>query len=113
MLSLGSIPAMQFKKWHDETGPIYKVRMGKQTWVMISDPYLAHEIFVKNGANTSSRPYHRFNCDIYARNSRCDYLAKKEIFTILSHITHRGIVFTQYTPEWKNNRKMGNVYSML
>lgn len=77
MLSLGSIPAMQFKKWHDETGPIYKVRMGKQTWVMISDPYLAHEIFVKNGANTSSRPYHRFNCDIYARNSRCDYLAKK------------------------------------
>ncbi|CAO3700530.1 hypothetical protein CU097_006965 [Rhizopus azygosporus] len=87
MLSLGSTPVMQFKKWHEETGPIYKVRMGKQTWVMISDPYLAHEIFVKNGANTSSRPYHRFNSDIYARNSR-------------------GVVFTQYTPEWKNNRKM-------
>ncbi|PHZ10085.1 cytochrome P450 [Rhizopus microsporus ATCC 52813] len=86
MLSMGKVPSKQITQWHKEAGPIYKINMGNQLWIMISDPLLAHDIFVKAGKSTSSRPYHRFNVEIYGRNNR-------------------GIVFVQYDPQWKNKRK--------
>ncbi|KAL0082071.1 cytochrome P450, partial [Phycomyces blakesleeanus] len=41
--------------------------MGAQHWIMISDPYIAHEIFVKNGAKTSGRHEHSFSYEKYAK----------------------------------------------
>lgn len=70
MLSMGEVPSKQITQWHKEAGPIYKIDMGNQLWIMISDPLLAHDIFVKAGKSTSSRPYHRFNVEIYGRNNR-------------------------------------------
>jgi hypothetical protein len=70
IFALGSCPSKQVTKWHDEIGPIYKIYMGNQLWIMISDPFLAHDIFVKAGSSTSSRPYHRFLIDIYGKNNR-------------------------------------------
>ncbi|EIE82190.1 hypothetical protein RO3G_06895 [Rhizopus delemar RA 99-880] len=86
IFALGSCPSKQVTKWHEEMGPIYKIYMGNQLWVMISDPFLAHDIFVKAGSSTSSRPYHRFLIDIYGKNNR-------------------GIVFAQNDILWKNKRK--------
>ncbi|KAI9282732.1 cytochrome P450 [Sporodiniella umbellata] len=86
MLSLGLSPSKVITKWHEEVGPIYKINMGNQLWIAIADPYLAHEIFAKSGSVTSSRPYHRFANDMYGRHGR-------------------GIVFSEYGPIWKNNRK--------
>ncbi|KAG1159852.1 hypothetical protein G6F37_004516 [Rhizopus arrhizus] len=87
MLSLRNCPSSKVTQWHNENGPIFKINMGNQLWIMISDPLLAHEFFVKAGSSTSSRPYHRFNVDIYGRHGR-------------------GISFTQYTPKWKRMRKI-------
>jgi hypothetical protein len=44
--------------------------MGVQEWIMISDPYLAHKIFVTNGADTSERPYNSFQSIHYSRNQK-------------------------------------------
>lgn len=70
MFALGKTPSKQITQWHKETGPIYKINVGNQLWIMIGDPYLAHDIFVKSGSTTSSRPYHRFNVEIYSKNNR-------------------------------------------
>ncbi|KAG0763226.1 hypothetical protein G6F22_018466 [Rhizopus arrhizus] len=88
MLSLRNCISGKVTQWHNENGPILKINMGNQLWIMISDPLLAHEFFVKAGSSTSSRPYHRFNVDIYGRHGR-------------------GIAFAQYTPKWKMVRKIG------
>lgn len=56
MFSLGELPGKTISKWHAELGPILKLKMGAQTWIMIDDPALAHKIFVGNGAETSYRP---------------------------------------------------------
>ncbi|KAG0781276.1 hypothetical protein G6F17_008731 [Rhizopus arrhizus] len=87
MLSLGNCPSSRVTQWHNENGPIIKINMGKQLWVMISDPLLAHEFFVKAGKSTSSRPHHRFSVDILSRYGR-------------------GIAFAPYTPKWKGMRKI-------
>ncbi|KAI9266095.1 cytochrome P450 [Sporodiniella umbellata] len=87
MFALGfSSPITQMAKWHKEIGPIYKLNMGKKLWVFIGDPHLAHKVFVTHGYATSSRPYHYFLTEVYAKN-------------------YRGVVFGQYTDSWKQNRK--------
>ncbi|KAI9276029.1 cytochrome P450 [Sporodiniella umbellata] len=85
MLSLGSAPFTKLMKWHREVGPIFKLNIGDQVWVMIDDPYLAHEVFVKAGHTTSSRPNHRYIKDIYSKN-------------------RRGVLFSTYGQIWRNNR---------
>ncbi|OAD05122.1 CYP5206 protein [Mucor lusitanicus CBS 277.49] len=67
-------------------GPLYQLQLGSQTWIMIADPIIAHEIFVKQGSKSSSRPYHTFAVKIYGRNNR-------------------GIIFSSYSPKWKCERK--------
>lgn len=64
MLSLGELPGKTVAKWHDELGPIIRLRMGVQNWIMVNDPILAHKIFVVKGAETSHRPH-----NTYAHNS--------------------------------------------
>ncbi|CAO3698961.1 unnamed protein product [Rhizopus stolonifer] len=86
MISLGDVPSKQITQWHKEAGSIYKINMGNQQWIMISDPLLAHDIFVKAGADTSSRPYHRFTTDIYGMNNK-------------------GVIFATYNNKWRNKRR--------
>ncbi|ORY96170.1 cytochrome P450 [Syncephalastrum racemosum] len=72
-------------EWQKKCGPLMRVNMGVQQWVFISDPQLAHEIFVTHGAITSDRPYTEFLMDYYARNSR-------------------GLSMAPYGKKWKNTR---------
>ncbi|KAI8355565.1 cytochrome P450 [Blakeslea trispora] len=57
LLALGDVPSIAVNKWHKEHGPIIKLKMGVKTWVLVDDPFLAHKIFVNNGAQASYRPY--------------------------------------------------------
>ncbi|KAI9282605.1 cytochrome P450 [Sporodiniella umbellata] len=79
-------PYEQVSKWHDQAGPIYKIDMGNQLYIMINDPYLAQDIFVKAGNTTSDRLKHYFLSDVHSMGSR-------------------GIVFSEYGPVWRFNRK--------
>jgi hypothetical protein len=44
--------------------------MGVQNWAMISDPKLAHKIFVTNGVNTSARPFSTFQTHYYSYDGK-------------------------------------------
>ncbi|CAO3645253.1 unnamed protein product [Cunninghamella blakesleeana] len=70
LLSLGPLPELTVKKWHEKYGPIISVKMGVQKFVMLSDPHLAHEIFVTKGTHTSDRPYNTYMSDYYSHGGR-------------------------------------------
>ncbi|KAI8334327.1 cytochrome P450 [Chlamydoabsidia padenii] len=85
LLSLGELPGITVNQWTKELGPLIQLKMGTQTWVIISDPYIAHDIFVTNGAVTSDRPIHTW-------------------FEYYSHNGRRGIVCTNPGKRWKQAR---------
>ncbi|KAL0086935.1 hypothetical protein F4703DRAFT_1927808 [Phycomyces blakesleeanus] len=85
MLSLGDNPSFQLEKLHQELGPIFRLQMGTQRWVLLSDPLLAHDLFVRNGINTSGRHPQKFSYKMYSKGGR-------------------GIVFSQPDKKWKNSR---------
>ncbi|ORZ02475.1 cytochrome P450 [Syncephalastrum racemosum] len=85
LISLGNEPAVQMAKWQRECGPIFRVYMGVQPWIMIGDPYLAHEIFVTNGAATSGRPFQVYSHRYYSMDQR-------------------GLVFPDSGKRWKKIR---------
>ncbi|KAI8982678.1 cytochrome P450 [Pilobolus umbonatus] len=70
--------------WHRKNGPIVHFRMGVQHWVSISDPLLAHKVFVTHGAESSSRPQTK----------------------LTDHYSHhgRGIIMAPYGPSWRKAR---------
>ncbi|CAO3645431.1 unnamed protein product [Cunninghamella blakesleeana] len=70
LFSLGSLPEIVVKKWHEQYGPIISVGMGVQNFVMIADPKLAHEVFVTKGTYTSDRPYNTYMSDYYSHGGR-------------------------------------------
>ncbi|CAO3645249.1 unnamed protein product [Cunninghamella blakesleeana] len=70
LFSLGSLPELTIKKWHEEYGPVISVKMGVKNFVMLSDPQIAHEIFVSQGTYTSDRPYHTFMSVYYSHGGR-------------------------------------------
>jgi hypothetical protein len=70
MLSMGELPGKVVSKWHRELGPIINVKMGCQDWVIVDDPFLAHKIFVTNGADTSFRPYTTYSYEYYSFKGR-------------------------------------------
>lgn len=66
MLSLGKLPGAKIKEWHRKYGPIIRIKMGKQTWILLDDPQLAHKVFVSNGVETSYRPYGTYTHKYYS-----------------------------------------------
>ncbi|KAI9253383.1 cytochrome P450 [Phascolomyces articulosus] len=61
---------VQTAQWQKELGSIMKIYVGVQPWIVVGDPYLAHEILAVNGSIASNRPYTTFSHDIYAPNQR-------------------------------------------
>ncbi|KAI9020041.1 cytochrome P450 [Phycomyces nitens] len=59
--------------------------MGAQTWIMVSDPFLAHELFFTRGSLASSRPAHGYLRDIYSAGGR-------------------GLTFTATSKKWHRSR---------
>ncbi|KAI9016367.1 cytochrome P450 [Phycomyces nitens] len=92
MLSLGINPSVIVSEWIKKHGPIIHLYMGIQHWVIVGDPLLANEIFIKQGSKTSGRQKHIFTRSLY------------------SDVT-RGISFTDTSKKWKKSRKLAQ--SML
>lgn len=47
---------LKFKEWADIHGPIYQTRALNQTFIIVSDEQIAHELLVKRGNIYSGRP---------------------------------------------------------
>ncbi|KAL9541409.1 hypothetical protein MBANPS3_009135 [Mucor bainieri] len=85
MLALGNAPSKKLIQWHKELGPIIKIHLGQQTWVLVDSPELAHKIFVTHGSQTSFRPYSTYASEHYSFRGK-------------------GIVFAQPGPSYNKSR---------
>ncbi|KAI9488450.1 cytochrome P450 [Zychaea mexicana] len=65
MFTIGLNRVEKFSQWHKELGPIFYIRTGVKHWLVIDDPYIAHEILVTKGKATadrqSGRKFHDFH----------------------------------------------------
>ncbi|CEP11847.1 hypothetical protein [Parasitella parasitica] len=89
MLALSTAPGKQLVEWHKELGPIIKIHMGKQIWILVDDPELAHKIFVSHGAETSFRPYSTYASEHYSFRGKClvgPYIAIGSLYPIVISI---------------------------
>lgn len=62
---LSNNPGHVLLKWHKELGPIINLKMGILNFITISDPFMAHELFVSQGQVLSDRPYNTYLTDYY------------------------------------------------
>jgi hypothetical protein len=68
--------------------------MGTQQWIMVADPVIAYDLFVKQSSKSSSRPYHTFAVKIYGRNKRYYNSLSKQDITILTLLLDRiGVLY--------------------
>ncbi|CEG72390.1 hypothetical protein RMATCC62417_07956 [Rhizopus microsporus] len=82
---LGKRPGEVITKWHQEYGPIIKIKMGVQNWLLLGDPQVSHEILVSKGLVTAGRPEHTFLGKIHGKGGR-------------------GVVMVDYGEKWKDAR---------
>ncbi|KAL0577768.1 hypothetical protein V5O48_004226 [Marasmius crinis-equi] len=79
---------LQVDKWAKQYGPLYSLRVGKQLFMIISDPQIVKDLMVTNGAIFSSRR------DVFLRSR-----------TILAN---RGITASPYGDTWRKHRRLSN-----
>ena len=51
---LSHYPELMLDHWYKKFGPLYSLWLGNQLFVIISDPGIAKDLFVTNGATFSS-----------------------------------------------------------
>jgi cytochrome P450 len=83
---LRKYPELTLDAWAKKFGPLFSVWMGNQLFMVISDPHIARDLLVNNGAIFSSR---------------------KQYFMKNQTILHgRAITASQYGDTWRQHRKI-------
>lgn len=67
---LGQIPGEIFTKWHHEYGPIFRIKMGVQNWLILGNAQIAHDILVSKGSVTVGRPEQTFLTKVHGKGGR-------------------------------------------
>lgn len=77
-------PQKQFRNWAAEYGPLFKLRIGWEDWVFVTEPKAIKEIFDKQSKSTSGR----------------------QPMPVLSDLLSGGkrFLLQTYTPEWRKLR---------
>ncbi|KAL5518465.1 hypothetical protein ACEPAH_147 [Sanghuangporus vaninii] len=89
-LSLSHYPERMLDYWYKKFGPLYSLWLGNQLFVIITDPGIAKDLFVTNGAVFSSR---------------------KEMFIKSQTVfAGRGITATPYNDRWRKHRKIATTW---
>ncbi|KDQ59963.1 hypothetical protein JAAARDRAFT_192407 [Jaapia argillacea MUCL 33604] len=87
---LTSYPELTLDYWAKKFGPLYSMWLGNQFFVVISDPVIAKDLMVTNGAVFSSR---------------------KEMFIKSQTVfAGRGITATPYNDRWRKHRRVATAY---
>ena len=77
---LTKYPELTLNRWARKYGPLYSVRLGNQLFVIVSDPGIAKDLMVTNGAVFSDR---------------------KEMFVKSQTVfAGRGVTATPYNDRW-------------
>ncbi|ORY03085.1 cytochrome P450 [Basidiobolus meristosporus CBS 931.73] len=86
-LQLGRLPHLKLTAWARKYGPVFSIRLGSRTCVVVNDAQSVKEIFVKRGSNYSSRN------QSYLINDVCFRPGK-------------GVSVLPYGDQWKKMRKV-------
>ncbi|OAG38748.1 hypothetical protein AYO21_07101 [Fonsecaea monophora] len=76
----------QFQKWAHEYGPIYSIKLGVQTMIVLSDGKVVKELIDKRSASTNERGPHYIAHDLLGNGQR--------------------ILQMRYGPDWRLSRKL-------
>lgn len=60
----------QFQKWAQEYGPIYSIKLGVQTMIVLSDPDAVKELIDRRSASTNDRGPHYIAHDLLGDGQR-------------------------------------------
>ncbi|KAF2017474.1 cytochrome P450 [Aaosphaeria arxii CBS 175.79] len=83
-------PEMTLDYWARKYGPLYSLRLGNQIFAIVSDPSIAKDLFVTNGAVFSDR---------------------KEMFVKSQTVfAGRGVTATPYNDRWRKHRRIANIW---
>ncbi|CAG8661564.1 11136_t:CDS:2, partial [Ambispora gerdemannii] len=69
-LGVGRSMHQNFTKMSKSFGPIFKVRLGQITWIIINDHMIAKDLFISRGSTFSSRPEFGLFTDIILHGSK-------------------------------------------
>lgn len=67
---LGKRPGLTITKWHQELGPIFRIKVGSQNWVFVGDVEAAHELLVSKGSATAGRPEMTYLTKVHSPGER-------------------------------------------
>ncbi|KAI0351870.1 cytochrome P450 [Trametes cingulata] len=87
---LARYPELALDKWAKKYGPLFSFSIGNQLFVAISDPYIAKDLMITNGAVFSSR--------------KDMYMKAQLIFA------RRGVTATQYNDTWRKHRRLAAMF---
>lgn len=85
-------PYSTFQKWAKEYGPIYRVKLGSQTYISVNDARIAKELFEKRGNKYNSRISTHVGYELLSQERRITFTPhgdkhntfRKQIHNILS-----------------------------
>lgn len=85
-------PYVSFQKWAREYGPIFRVKLGSQTYISVNDPRIAKELFEKRGNKYNSRISTHVGYELLSQERRITFTPhgnkhntfRKQIHNILS-----------------------------
>lgn len=83
-------PELTLDYWAKRYGPMYSLRLGNQLFIIVSDPIIAKDLMVTNGAVFSSR--------------KEMFLKSQTIFA------GRGITATPYNEKWRKHRRIASYW---
>ncbi|KAG2026555.1 hypothetical protein GB937_001336 [Aspergillus fischeri] len=94
---LGVYPQRQLRKWAQEHGELFRVRLGREQWIYVNSPAAVKEIFDKQSQHSSSRAPSPVVSDILSGGMR---------FLLMPYSPHwrklRAIVHKLLTPKSSN-----------
>ncbi|KAF8996231.1 cytochrome P450 [Cyathus striatus] len=85
-LFLHKYPELSLDTWAKQFGPLYSLWLGNQLFVIVSDPHVARELFITNGAIFSSRK---------------NYYMKNQLI-----LNGRGVTGSEYGDKWRQHRRL-------
>ncbi|KAG9298117.1 hypothetical protein G9A89_000810 [Geosiphon pyriformis] len=99
-----------FLSWGNQYGPIFQVKFGAETFIVINDQEVAHDLFVNRGVNYSSRPRSRITSDLWFNNSKTVALAPygnwwKTMRTFINTGLRQNVIDKVYQPILTNETK--------
>jgi hypothetical protein len=92
---------------NDFIGPLFQLQMGTQRWIMVADPFIAHELFVNQSSKCSSPLITRFQRKYIVKITGIIHFPNETRVLFMVLLKRVGVLFSHPNSKWKSERKTG------